>query len=98
MTHEWTTTAIVATTLTGCLDDEAVSTTAAAATVFSLDVATTPFHRTGDVRGITIDTIGNRLVSYGTSNYSLAPELSSCGSGSDENMDQMAATFFHHTL
>jgi hypothetical protein len=61
-------------------------------------VATTPLHRTGDIRGITIDTIGNRLVSYGTSNYSLAPELSSCGSGSDENMDQMAATFFHHVL
>jgi hypothetical protein len=38
MTHEWITTAIVATMLTGCLDDEVVSTTAAAATVFSLDV------------------------------------------------------------
>jgi hypothetical protein len=74
-------------------------------------VATIPRHRTGDVRGIAIDTAANRLVSYGTSNYSLVPELSSCGDpaspdfainanngGSDENMDQMAATFFHHAL
>jgi hypothetical protein len=37
MMHEWITTAIVATMVPGCLDDEVVSTTAAAS-VFSLDV------------------------------------------------------------
>jgi hypothetical protein len=74
-------------------------------------VATTPLHRTADVRGITIDTAANRVVAYGTSNYAQAPELSSCGDptsadfidnanngGTDENMDQLAATLFHHAL
>ena len=75
-------------------------------------VSTVPMHRTGDVRGIAIDTSANRVIAYGASNYAQGPdEVSFCGDptspdyidnanlgGADENMDQLAATLFHGAL